>query len=369
MPIANERRRLGVGVTMVPPPYTKAEIADLALNQLADGALDEAVAAFNGFCSMFGRAWIDDYFQGAKIPSFVRSIMEMWRDYRLIHNLPKDELITKRWRGGISEQGVGAELRILAQLCRVGFEIELFPSIKKGRVPDARIRLAREQPWTYVEVSQRAISKVRRDAELTMQRVAERAADSRPGVHSKVAILRQPDMQELQRILDWLTSLPPTSGQFEDLAILWVQPLEVAVDATDQLRKSVPGPCLFTTRIAAGPITKRATVCIGIADMGAERILSEESRQLPQSQPGILILDTSFVLDGIEIWEPLIRRRFQPRLNTRIGAVVLTQWQHGAAGRQSESGVVPNPHAAIPINSSIIEKLEMVFPRKSTSDT
>jgi hypothetical protein len=345
---------------MAVPPYTKAEIAHLAINQLGCHTLNEALVAFNGFSSMFGRAWIDNYFRGAQIPSFVRSIIEMWRDYCVIENIPKAEQIVKRWSHGISEQGIIAELRILAQLCRVGFEVELFPPIG-GRVPDARIRLASEQPWTYVEASQRTISKVRNDAELTMQRVAEVAADIRPGLHSKVAILRQPDVQELKRVIDWLASLPSTNSRFEDLAILWVQSLDMVPDEADEFHQTVQSPRLYTTRIANGPNSKRATVCIGIEDTGAEQILRKESRQLPKLHPGILILDTSSVLDGIEIWEPLIRRRFQPQHNTRIGAVVLTEWLNGPTGRQSASEVIPNPHAAMPIDSNIVKKLKTMF--------
>ena len=137
--------------------YTKPEIADLSINQLSDAELDDAVNAFNGLRVMFGRAWIDNYFRGAKAPSFVRSILEMWSDFTIIRDFPRSRQIIERWRSGIGEQGVSAELRILAQLHRVGFTIELFPSVF-GRVPDARIRLSTDQPWTYVEASRRSIS-------------------------------------------------------------------------------------------------------------------------------------------------------------------------------------------------------------------
>ncbi len=61
--------------------FTKAEIVDLAINQLADDEFEEAVVAFNGFEDQFGRTWIERYFKGAKILSFVRGIVEMWADY------------------------------------------------------------------------------------------------------------------------------------------------------------------------------------------------------------------------------------------------------------------------------------------------
>jgi hypothetical protein len=195
-----------------------------------------------------------------------------------------------------------------------------------------------------------------------MQRVAEKAADSFPRVHSKIALFRQPDAPELRRILEWLESLPPSGSQLESLAVLSLEPIETATDPDDVLHQHVPEPRLFTTRIVAGALATKATVCIGIEDTGAETMLQEEAKQLPAREPGILILDTSAVINGIGIWEPLIRRRFQPGINTRIGAVVLTQWYRGARGRQSESIVLVNPHATFPLGSDVIERLETAFP-------
>ena len=56
----------------------------------------------------------------------------------------------------------------------------------------ARIRPTPNESWTYVEVWQRGISKIRSDSELAMQQVAAKAIDVRPTLHSKVAILRLP---------------------------------------------------------------------------------------------------------------------------------------------------------------------------------
>jgi hypothetical protein len=344
--------------------YTKTEISDLAFNRLTDAELDEPITAFNGLHSMFGRAWLDDYFKGMGLV-FVRHVMEMWGDLQIVNVLPGAEVIVERWRHGIREQGVIAELKILAQLRRGGFEVELFPEV--GRVPDARIRVRPGQPWTYVEASQRGISKTRSDAELTMQQVSDKAANSFLGVHSKIALLRQPGASEFQRIVKWLDSLPPSGSQLEDLAVLYVEPIETAVGANDVLYQHVPEPRFFSTHLAWGVPAKKATVCIRIEDTGAEKMLKEKVKQLPASQAGIMILDTSSIIGGLEMWESLVHRRFQPSINTRIGAVVLTQWCLGDAGHQSESSVLTNPHAAIPIDSDIIERLKSAFPRVTTA--
>lgn len=343
--------------------YTRPEVADLSINQLSDVELDQALIAFNGFRVMFDRTWVDNYFQGAKAPSFVRSIMEMWSDFTVIKNLPNSRQIVDRWRGGVREQGVVAELRILRQLHRVGFAIELFPSVG-GRVPDARVRLSTDQPWTYVEASRRSISQTRSDSESLMNCIAIRASDVRPGVHSKVALLHPPDRNELQRILSWLDALPQSGSALENLAMIWIEPIDMENRSHDELEQVVPQPFLFMTRIATGDLRKMGTVCMTIRDVGAERIFREESKQLPPSDPGILIIDTSSVLNGTDIWQPLIQRRFQPTINTRIGAVVLTEWINGRWGRESDSVVLTNPHASIPIDRTVVAKLNEAFPAK-----
>ncbi len=344
--------------------FSKAEIADLAINQLTGPELEEACIAFNGFSSIFGRCWIDEYFRGAKIPSYVRKIMDLWRDYNLIRQLSNADQIATRWKSGINEHGVATELSIFADLFRSGVKLELFPSVS-GRVPDARIRLSSAQPWTYVEASQRTISKIQRESEAAMQRIVANALGARPNVHSKVAMLRLPAEPEMQRIIDWLYSSPESGSALEDLVMLWVEPLEAAVGVNEELYKHVPEPRLFMAQVADGKPIKKATVAMRIEDRGAARMLEEEAGQLPSSECGIVIIDTTRVIGGPDAWEPIIRRRLQPSINTRIGAVILTRSLYGANGRESESVTITNCHAAIPVESALVERLRAAFPANS----
>ena len=341
--------------------FSKAEIADLAVHQITDPELEEAGTAFNGFSSIYGRRWIDEYFGGAQIPGYVRRIMGLWRDYSLIRKLPRSGEITERWRSGINENGVATELSILADVFRTGVELELFPPIL-GRVPDARIRLSQAQPWTYVEASQRAMSKIQRDSEAAMQRIVAKARDALPTVHSKFAILRLPTELEIQRIIDWLCSRPESGAALEDLVMLWIESLDSAVGVNDELCEHVPEPRLFMTQVAGGKPLTKATVAMRIEDRGAAGLLEEEAGQLPSSEPGMVIIDTSRVLGGPDAWEPLICRRLQPSINTRIGAVILTRNLYGAKGRESESITITNCHAATPIDSALLERLKGGFP-------
>ena len=43
--------------------YTKSEINDLAFGRLTPEKLQQAVEAFHGFISLFGKSWLDKVFQ------------------------------------------------------------------------------------------------------------------------------------------------------------------------------------------------------------------------------------------------------------------------------------------------------------------
>src|SRR6266404_8911358 len=126
--------------------FSKEEVDDLGIGQLTGAEGEFALAALNGFAQLFGRAWAEAYFQGAKSPAFVRAVMAMWDDWSVIRGLPGADRLRERWALGINEGGVQAEVRTFARLVRAGTEIELFPEVS-GRVPDCRTRFVRTAPW------------------------------------------------------------------------------------------------------------------------------------------------------------------------------------------------------------------------------
>ena len=84
-------------------------------------------------------------------------------------------------------------------------------------------------------------------------------------------------------------------------------------------------------------------------DRRAEQILTTEARQLPTGAPGVVIVDLNDAGGGWNVWEGLIRRRFQPAIHTRISGVVLfmSGVEPGTAGERLQFyvKVISNPHA------------------------
>jgi hypothetical protein len=98
---------------------------------------------------------------------------------------------------------------------------------------------------------------------------------------------------------------------------------------------------------------RHIAIRMAYSDERAERFFRREARQLPKDGPGLLVIQMSRAPGGFKSWEPLIRRRFQPTINTRVSAVcflgggsVLTP---DGEKLLPETKVLANPHAAFPL--------------------
>ncbi len=329
------------------PVFTKEEIQELSLGQLSEHELDEANTAFNGFARLFGRKWVTDYFRGQSAV-FSRALIRYWRDWATVGTFPNAEQLIGRWRAGVDEMGVATEILVLASLARRGGQPELFVEID-GRVPDCRIREDAQADWVYVEMSARGLSEIRRRGQDILWRVSHAAADAVPGMHGKVALLRPPSAEELEEVVRWLAQRPNSGDALTDIAEFYTDTIESGIGGNDVLEQRVPRPRMFSTRVVTGERLAKGSASLRISDEAADRALQGEAEQLPREQAGVVVLDVSGVIDGIDAWTPLIGRRFQPGINRRIGGVILMARNLSVAGLKMRSELLVNPHAAKPL--------------------
>jgi len=89
------------------------------------------------------------------------------------------------------------------------------------------------------------------------------------------------------------------------------------------------------------------------ADERAEDVMTSEAKQLPKSNPGLIMVDVAKQPSAFESWSELVPQRFMPRLHTRVGGVLLFMF----AMSPSADGIlwlpylklIENPHAAKPL--------------------
>jgi len=341
--------------------FSVDEIRKFGLDQLNSQEINQALEAFNGFAALFSKSWVEAYFQGYS-PMFVRAFVIIWNNYCSIRHLPGVDKLVERWRAGIHEDGVMGEVRVFSCLVRGGAQVELFPSIG-GRLPDCRLSAAEKNPWVYMEVSQRGLSKVRQFGQQVLGRASDAAAQAVPGKHGKVGILRMPTPDEADRLIQWLLNGPSEGEAFENLAEFYTGAVENAIGENDVIELRVAKPRMFCVSFEGegSAIHRRGTACLGISDSGAQDVLEREASQLPENESGIVVLDISSVIGGYNEWTPLIRRRFQPTINTRISAVVLFQHSVASDGLLTKGEVLTNPYCKRPINQPTLELLKTII--------
>jgi len=332
--------------------YSKSEIRELTLKQFSESQLKRALEAFNGIAQLFGRDFIDKRFKGWRCPSEVTYITELWENWKLIEPCKNSIKIIKRWKEGLYEEGISTELFIFAHLINSGIVPELFPCIE-NKEPDCRINLNNQ--IIYIEITHRNRSEnLKKGIEIT-GKVARLAGETFKGSHAKIAILRFPTDNELKRITHWLQNIGKINeGKLDNLAFFYLDTIESPLNKKDRLIKYIPPHSHYATFIEKG---MKGTAGLYIDDIVAKEILEREAQQLPKQYPGIICIDTSSVSCGYENWIPLIKRRFQPKINKRISAVLLFSISLSNKKSLIRGCFLGNPYARY----SVSDKVRSIF--------
>jgi len=336
--------------------YSKSEINELSLEQFSESQLKQSLEAFNGIAQIFGREFIDKRFKGHRCPSEVIYITELWENWKIIEPLENSIKIIKRWKEGLYEEGLSAELYIFAHLTKSGIVPKLFPSIE-NKEPDCRINVNNQ--IIYIEITKRNKSKKLKRGMEIIGKVARLAGKTFKGSHAKIAILRLPTNNDFKIITHWLQNVGAINeGKLDNLAYFYLDTLESSMSKNDRLNKYIPPHSHYATYFEKGI---KGTAGLYIDDIEAKEILKREAQQLPKQYPGIICIDASSVSCGYENWIPLIKRRFQPKINKRISAVLLFSISLTNKKTIINGCFISNPFARYPIDSSIKCIFEKMF--------
>jgi hypothetical protein len=150
------------------------------------------------------------------------------------------------------------------------------------------------------------------------------------------------------------------------LAAFYADDLNAPINDDDPIAWLVPLPHFFAThmQLSGSHTGVKGTACLAISDMVAQEVLETEASQLPRDYPGVIWLDVSRVPEGIKEWSPLIERRFQRTINTRISAVVVfSSVLNGNQGLSTEWRLLLNPYARNPLQNDELQLLKGVTNR------
>ncbi len=251
-------------------------------------------------------------------------------------------------------------------------EIELEPQIGGwNRVPDFRAR--RGGDWTYVEVSQPTMSDVHTRLREIMSRLVV-LLDAVAGRYAlEIFLRREPNAAELQHMTTRLPAVCAMDGhQIEELpdglGTLYLNETEPGqMHLTDHGEEYRPRLGQLKSHVENGVAQRHICVRLAFSDERAEAVLDGEAQQLPKTSPGLVMLQTSGATGAFKLWEPMLRKRLQPKLHTRVSAICLFESamhpQETGVEWRPETKVLTNEHAALALPEWITAQLARFAPR------
>jgi hypothetical protein len=321
------------------------------------------VATFDCCERVLGRDWIEQSRGDVRGPLTTLPVVVMGKRLACLDGLPGNEQIIEKLRD--RDPSAYAELHAIYLLGRDRhIEFDLFPEVAVGarrRVPDLRVRCDGGL-WVYVEICRPATSEVAERAQATVVALAEVVRTISKPIALEVFLRREPTDEEVESLHTHIAAfclqeiasceeLPNGLG----LLVRSEHPPGMLVP-TDHVGEEVCPRFGAAKMIGGGSEpTRHVMVRMPFSDQRAEKFISKEAAQLPTDAPGLIMIDLTEVRTGSRSWEPLITRRFQPNIHTRVGGVcmfssAILATQNGLASL-SETKVLINPHSRIAVPS------------------
>lgn len=330
---------------------------------------EQVVAAFERVERVLGREWIERAKGGASGSMPTLFVAGTGLELRALEQSTVPDLFIEKLRRG--DVATHAELAVLHML--VGNDASVVAEVQDERsfpmgvpVSDMRARPVDRDEWVYVEVSRPDASDLRIRAGALIDRVASLVERIPETFGLEVFLRREPDADEEERITREVVDLCRVKGRHvRDLPGLGLLLLNASppdqVVFEDHGDPVVPRVGVVKLVSADGRVG-RIVVRMPFSDDRAEKVLKREAAQLPNDAPGVVIIDIANATGSLRTWGPLIERRFQPSLFTRVGAVCLFSSGQGTDvhGRETwvrETKIIANPHARYPVPGWAMERL------------
>lgn len=238
--------------------------------------------------------------------------------------------------------------------------VEVVPALAvplNGKLLDAAFVYAGRMH--YVEVVAPNRSDAIREAETMLSQFGASLAGGIRGM--TVEVLFEPEIGEEQAgALLAAIFEAPVSPQIHELPGVGRFRKDAALNA--QVASAIPhvgeSPLLAIASTAFdGQAYATYTLRLPVDDQRAQRTLDAELHHFSRDEANLLFIDVTRVVGGLASWMPLIERRFQPTINTRIGAAVL--FDRATVVGQNRSWerwkVLRNPHARVPVANELVD--------------
>jgi hypothetical protein len=341
------------------------------------------VEAFDKVEAVFGREWIEQSRvhplvvpKGSPPQSTVvqgsdpvLTVVQMGGLLASLEEIPGVDMLVQKLRRG--ERAAMAQATAIHLLRKQPSDsvVELEPVVPMAGRPDRKcdFRVRRDgDPWTYVEVSATDQTTTEREALRLLERLGEPVHSMSGSFTLELFFRRLPDEDEVEAILRRVRDLDGRPDSLseelpEELGILVYDTARDPTDVSSRVLNEPYRPGLGRAAVVHSDSEARSIIVrLPYADSRGRKKLGKESRQLPSSGPGLVMIDTAGAPGSRHSWEPAIRGDLHN--HTRVSAVCLfrcaSMLRADLAEFLSVTGrLIVNPSARRTLPSWIIERL------------
>lgn len=330
------------------------------------------VDAFNRVECLLGREWMTGC-RGSTGTAFgtapTLGVVNMGQRLGVLEGVRNPDHLLEKLRCG--DRSASAELTAL-YLIRSGksdIRAELEPEVTvvgRNKKPDFRVSLPGETD-TFVEVTQPNLSEEEGQAQKILTAIAGVIQGIKKRFALEIFLRRVPSDAEAETIKARLPGFCREEGVHrEDLGELGFlllnkdSPGQIVLHDHDGEENR---PRIGEARVITGPNEPYRHVALRLAfsDHRAQQFLASEAKQLPKEGPGLIMVQTAHALGAFKTWEPILRRRLQPSLHTRVSAICL--FHSGLEFTENGQAWIPrtklilNPYAKHPLPGWISQQL------------
>lgn len=293
------------------------------------------VDAFERVERTLGREWIAAVRNrsGGQVrgPASLLQVVSMGGQLSVLDALKGPErLITKLKQHDASAEAELTAMHVLYSRNRTA-ETEYEPRVVTGHSPrkaDFRIR-APDECWTYVEVTRPNISEARERLTGVLNRITDLLLEIKREFALEIYFRREPENKEVEpllgRIQRFCVDGKADREEVDDLALLLLSDVQPGQITPHQEAGEPATPRLGAAKFigGGGEPSRHIIARVPYTDKRADRFLADEAAQLPRDHPGLIMVDVSGEPTAFASWAPILSRRFQPNIHTRVSALCL----------------------------------------------